>query len=382
MSEQTANKECASCAGPEYSGIPTDLRLSSYSFELPEQFIAQEPPVTRGASRLMLVDRRHGEPPVLSHYGFSEIVSLLPKGSLLVANNARVIPARLTGMRDSGGKMEFLLLTPLPALMAREMGDNWHEAAAEGLLKPSKRLAMDQALHFAPDIEVIPRKNLGFGRAEVTLRWRGNLAAALERVGHLPLPPYIKRPNTRADFERYQTVYANSDKIGAVAAPTAGLHFTPELKNAILAAGHEWAEITLFVGYGTFSPVRAEDIRDHAMHGELVEIGRKTAERVACAKKEGRPIVAVGTTAVRALEGAYAAAGGFGEFKGITDIFLYPGKKLNVVDHLITNFHLPESTLLMLVSVMTGRENLLAAYQEAIAQKYRFFSYGDAMFIR
>lgn len=359
-----------------------DTRLSSYFFELPERLIAQEPPATRGMSRLMFVDRRGAGRPALSHHAFSDIVSLLPENCLLVANNARVIPARLTGTRDTGGKMEFLLLTPLPELRVRESGDSWHEAEVEGLLKPSKRIALGRPLRFAADLEVVPLKSAEFGRAEVLLRWRGDLAAVLERVGHLPLPPYIKRPDTRADFERYQTVYANSDKTGAVAAPTAGLHFTPKIRESLLAAGHEWAEITLYVGYGTFSPVRVEDIREHVMHGELVEIGKETAERVARAKKEGRPVVAVGTTAVRALEGAYQAMGRIGEFRGVTNIFLYPGKKLNVVDHLITNFHLPESTLLMLVSVMTGRENLLAAYREAVAGEYRFFSYGDAMFIR
>ncbi len=381
MSEQTANKECVlSNAASGDDGL-LDMRLSSYRFDIPEQLIAQEPPAARGASRLMLAKRCESGRLALSHHVFSDIVSLLPKASLLVANNARVIPARLLGVRDTGGKMEFLLLTPLPELVVQEKPDAWREAAAEGLLRPLKRLVPGRALRFAPDLEVIPQKSAGFGRASVILRWRGNLVDILERVGHLPLPPYIKRPDTRADFERYQTVYARSEKAGAVAAPTAGLHFTPEIKKALLAAGHDWAEVTLYVGYGTFAPVRADDIREHVMHEELVEISGQTAQRVACAKKEGRPVVAVGTTTLRALEGAWQAMGRIGAFRGMTDIFLYPGKKLHVVDHLITNFHLPETTLLMLAAAMTGRENILAAYREAIARGYRFFSYGDAMLI-
>jgi S-adenosylmethionine:tRNA ribosyltransferase-isomerase len=213
------------------------------------------------------------------------------------------------------------------------------------------------------------------------LHWSGELAEIFLEHGHQPLPPYIKRPDAAVDFERYQTVYAEESKLGSVAAPTAGLHFTPELRDRILDAGHLWRELTLYVGYGTFSPVRERDIRKHRMHAEYVEIPSDTAEAVAEHKERGLPVVAVGTTSVRALEGAFALTGKIAAFTGWTDLFIRPGFEFKVTDHMLTNFHLPESSLLIMVSSFAGRQAILKAYAVALEEGFRFFSYGDAMFI-
>jgi S-adenosylmethionine:tRNA ribosyltransferase-isomerase len=224
-----------------------------------------------------------------------------------------------------------------------------------------------------------------FGRCSVRLRWRGDLAAQFLELGHLPLPPYIRRPDTPADRERYQTVYADAARTGSVAAPTAGLHFTPEIRAVLAARGFRWAEVTLYVGYGTFSPVRCADIREHGMHREYLEVPEATAAAVRAAAAEGRPIVAVGTTSVRALEGAAQAtdtrAANLAPFLGWTDIYLYPGREFRVTGHMLTNFHLPESSLVIMVSAFAGRERILSAYSQAIASGFRFFSYGDSMLL-
>ena len=214
------------------------------------------------------------------------------------------------------------------------------------------------------------------------LFWKGDLVGDYEAEGSIPLPPYIRRMPVADDSDRYQTVYAREDKIGSVAAPTAGLHFTNELRQRLAERGFGWSEVTLYVGYGTFSPVRSEDIRSHSMHQELIEMPADTAARIREAKTEGRPVIAVGTTSVRTMEGCWEACGAIQEYSGFTGIFLYPGKPLNVVDGLITTFHLPKSSLLMLVSAIAGRKRILEAYRQAAAAGYRFFSYGDAMFIR
>jgi S-adenosylmethionine:tRNA ribosyltransferase-isomerase len=359
--------------------IPEEYRLASYAFDLPEESIAQQPADRRDASRLMVLDRATGLAEVRR---FVDLPDLLPAGALLVANNSRVVPARLFGHKPSGGKVEFLLLTPPPLLAAEAGDDDRWSARAEGLLRASKAPREGDEILFSPDLRLFVEEKREFGQASVRLEWRGSLFELLGRQGHLPLPPYIRRPDSPADAERYQTVYANPAKAGSAAAPTAGLHFTPELRAQLAEKGLAWAEVTLYVGYGTFSPVRCADVRQHRMHAEYVEIGEDAAAAVARAKAEGRPVVAVGTTSARTLEGAFAATGRIAPFAGWTDIYLLPGSKFNVVDKMLTNFHLPESSLLIMVSALAGREAVLAAYRKALGNGFRFFSYGDAMFIR
>ncbi len=359
--------------------IPAHCDLDSYRFELPEELIAQEPGHRREASRLMVLDRATGG---RSSVPFAEIGAHLPPGALLVANNSRVLPARIFGRKATGGRVEFLLLTPLPLIAAKEPdADGFRGAPAEGLLRAAKSLRLGERVAFSDDffLEVLRRED--FGRALVRLAWRGDLAAHFMRLGHLPLPPYIRRPDSEADRERYQTIYSREDKLGSAAAPTAGLHFSPAVKAGLLEQGFGWAELTLYVGYGTFSPVRARDIREHAMHREYVEMPAECATAVAKAKAEGRPVVAVGTTSARALEGAFAQTGSLAPFAGWTDIFIRPGYRFNVVDHLLTNFHLPGSSLIVLVAALAGLEPVMAAYAQAVRERMRFFSYGDAMLV-
>jgi S-adenosylmethionine:tRNA ribosyltransferase-isomerase len=391
-----------------------DFLLRSYSYELPEERIAQYPAPERDTSRLMVLSRA-GD--LTRTSVFSELPAHLPENCLLVANNSRVIPARLRGEKPGGGEVEFLLLTPPPLLvpcppdrapLPPEWTQGWPSvgkaAKAEALIRPAKRVRPGDRLRFADDFiaEILERGP--YGRWGVRLAWQGDLLELLQRYGATPLPPYIRRPGDslgtsgrsadprEADAGRYQTVYSRADKSGSVAAPTAGLHFTQALRERLAATGREWTEVTLHVGYGTFSPVRSADIRDHAMHPEYAELPESAALALARAKTEKRPVIAVGTTSARVLEGAFAAQfphgkGEAGEapvlkpHAGWTDIFLYPGKAFNVIDGLLTNFHLPESSLLMLVSALAGRERLLAAYRRAIAENFRFFSYGDAMLI-
>lgn len=368
------------------SGDLSDFALSSYHFDLPQELVAQQPAQKRGESRLMVMPARGAADPVpeLTHAMFGDLPRFLPKGALLVANNSRVMHARLLGVRHTGGKVEFLLLTPLPLILAKakpRKGTDGFFAEAEGLLRCGGKVNPGDRFSFAGGITVEILQNLPFGYRKVCLHWQEDLEKALLQNGHLPLPPYIRRPDNAEDVQRYQTVYSDPSKTGSVAAPTAGLHFTSDMPARLVGMGFEWAEVTLYVGYGTFSPVRCDDIRQHQMHQEYVEVSEETAAAVCRAKSEGRPIFAVGTTSTRALEGGYAACGGIQPFSGWTDIFIYPGKKLHVVDGMLTNFHLPESSLLMLLSALTGRERLLAAYAEAIRRKYRFFSYGDAMLV-
>ena len=423
--------------------------LSSYDFELPEELIAQSPPQQRGESRLMVLPAlsapdaglhlgthlgthaegyaeshaqayltTHSEPSLASqlvnasnlapkHYMFKDLPNLLPPNSLLVANNVQVVPARLHGRLESGGKTELLLLTPLPKLEISpeypehpapaqlhlehsklqplnnlEMDtENWYGAEIQALARPARRFVPGSKFWFGEDIVFYPKTQGEFGQVQGRLTWKGNLQTALFKNGEMPLPPYIRRPQTTEDAKRYQTIFANSQKAGAVAAPTAGLHFTKELKQTLLKAGHSWHELTLYVGYGTFSPVRAADIRQHKMHTEWLDIPASTVNAVLEAKKMGRPIVAVGTTSARALEGTAGRLLAGQDFIGATDIFIYPGYEFKVVDKLITNFHLPHSSLLLLVSALAGQKRLLAAYEEAVREKYRFFSYGDAMLV-
>lgn len=365
------------CTKKDLHTIPDDFRLSAYTYELPEDQIAQHPADKRGSSRLFVIDRESGE----NHAAmFADLGNYLPKNALLVINNSKVLPARLFGNRPSGGKVEFLMLTPLPLVEPVENGE-WKSASVEGLMRMSKRVKVGTVAEFGDDLWVEVTETADFGRCQATINWRGELKDHFLAQGHLPLPPYIKREDTTADKDRYQTVYADDSQLGSVAAPTAGLHFTEEMRNELSANGIEWAEVTLYVGYGTFSPVRCDDIREHSMHKEFIELSEKTAQQIAKAKAEGRPVIAVGTTSSRVLEGAFKEAGGLVPFKGWTNIFIYPGYNFNVVDHMITNFHLPESSLLMMISAFASKKRVLAGYEEAISKGFRVFSYGDSMFI-
>lgn len=359
--------------------IPDDCNLDAYQFHLPEELIAQHPAKRRDQSRLLVLDRATGR---LRDAVFADLPDLLPPRCCIVANNSRVVPARLIGSKPSGGRVEFLLLTPLPLLERQCRQDGWSTARAEGLLRSSKRLKPGLEVAFGPDLRLTVIDAMDFGRARVELAWRGELSVLLNSLGQVPLPPYIRGGQSESgDTERYQTVYAHPDKAGSVAAPTAGLHFTPELRAQLAAAGHDLAEVTLHVGYGTFSPVRCQDLRQHDMHAEYVEIPESTVQAVAHARTEGRTVLAVGTTTVRALEGAIAQAGRLEPFGGWVNIFITPGFQFQAVDAMLTNFHLPGSTLLALVSAFAGRERILEAYGHAVRQGYRFYSYGDAMLI-
>lgn len=347
-----------------------EYQLQSYFYELPQELIAQTPPSHRGQSRLMVVDR-NGRLPV-EHTDFSRLCEFLPSGALLIANNSKVLSARMTGTRSGGGKAEFLLLTPLPLLDTR--GGN---ACVDGLIRPAAKIRVGDRLKLGGiTAEILAKEQ--FGRCKARLEWNGDLETEISKYGKLPLPPYIRREAEAADLERYQTVYASQP--GSIAAPTAGLHFTDETRASLEQAGFEWREISLHVGYGTFSPVRSSDIRSHRMHSEYAIIPAETAAAIRKAKHEGRKLIAIGTTSARAIEGAWPASSDKG-FAGLIDIFLYPGKTFNAIDGLITNFHLPCSSLLMLASAFAGRKNILRAYSEAIEKRYHFFSYGDAMLI-
>lgn len=359
-----------------------DFLLENYNFDLPQEQIAQFPPDERGSSRLLVMPRKGALD--LHHKMFSDLPDCLPEGALLIANNSRVLQARLLGTRSTGGKVEFLLLTPLPLVVERAKADKsgGFFAEAEGLVRSGGSIREGETFDFGAGIGVTVLESGPFGQRRVRLGWKGDLAAAFAATGHIPLPPYIKRPDGEEDLSRYQTVYARQDKTGSVAAPTAGLHFTPPLREKLAERGFQWAEVTLYVGYGTFSPVRTPDIRSHRMHREYVEVPESTALAIAEARAQKRPVIAVGTTSLRTLEGVAELCGRVQAYTGWTDIFLYPGRPFRVVEGLVTNFHLPESSLLMLVAAFAGRKRMLDAYAEAIAKGYRFFSYGDAMLIR
>ncbi len=356
-----------------------EYELSAYQYHLPEERIAQAPLPQRDASRLMVVDKEKG---IVSESLFRNIADYLPENGIVVANNSRVMPARLLGAKQTGGKVELLLLTPLSNIAASQTGSNWKHARVHGLLKASKGPRPGEEVVFEHDLWLRVVHRGEFGKSEVDLYWQGELSEIIDRLGHMPLPPYIKRDDTQDDKSRYQTVYAQPDKIGSVAAPTAGLHITQHVRDTLAERGIEWLNVTLHVGYGTFSPVRCEDIREHAMHFEYGEISEETAQALAQAKRDGRPITAIGTTTTRILEGAFKRCGGIAPFAGETDIFIRPGYRFQVVDNLVTNFHLPGSSLLIMVSALAGRDTVLQAYSQAVTSEYRFFSYGDAMLLR
>ncbi len=343
--------------------IPPMLR-SDFHFDLPPELIAQQPPAERGDSRLLALDGTDGR---LQDARFDDLPGFLRAGDLLVFNDTRVIPARLHGIKaGSGGRVEVLVERILDARRVLA-----HLRASKSP-KPGTRLWLEQAVGAVVLGRAGELYELGFEDARP-------VPAILDAHGHIPLPPYIDRPDAPADAERYQTVYARAP--GAVAAPTAGLHFTPAMLERLAAAGIGRAFVTLHVGAGTFQPVRTEHISEHRMHAESVEVSAGTVAAVAAARARGARVVAVGTTAVRSLESA-AACGELRPFAGDTDIFITPGYRFRVVDALVTNFHLPESTLLMLVSALAGHAQVMAAYRHAVAARYRFFSYGDAMFVR
>ena len=354
-----------------------DMRLAAYDFALPEERIAQQPSEKRDASRLMVLDRRRG---TLTDAMFSDLAKYLPPG-VIVVNNSRVVPARVLGSRASGGKVEFLLTTPLPHVRGETDEEGKQTAVVGCLLRSSKKVRVGETVTLGKGFFATVLTRGEYGQCSVKLTWSGNFPDRLLSEGVMPLPPYIKRPQSAEDAERYQTVYAKAEKAGSIAAPTAGLHFTEDVKASLVESGFLWTEVTLYVGYGTFSPVRCDDIREHQMHREYCEISEEAAKTISQAKEKGLPITAVGTTAARTLEGVAAEIGGVAPFRGWTDIFLYPGKQPRVVDHLLTNFHLPGSTLLMLVAAFAGREQILKAYAQAVEKRYRFFSYGDAMLI-
>jgi S-adenosylmethionine:tRNA ribosyltransferase-isomerase len=356
-----------------------DDLLASYHFDLPEDRIASRPCQKRDACRLLVLDRASG---TVRHAVFADLPDLLPPGALLVANDSKVAPVRLLGRKPTGGAAEFLLLTPVALLRPEtDPATGWTSAPAAGLLRVSRPPRPGDGIEFAGDLRLTVTRRGEFGHTDVVLSWRGGLPAILTRVGHVPLPPYIRRADDADDRETYQTVYARDDKLGSAAAPTAGLHFTPELLARLGERGFGFATVTCHVGIGTFSPVRVADIRDHAMHGEWIEVSDETAEAVSRAKAEGRPVVAVGTTAARTLEGVVRAVGEVRAFAGETDIFIRPGYRFRVLDALVTNFHLPGSSLVIMLAALAGRQVVLETYRRAIDAGYRFFSYGDAMLV-
>lgn len=348
------------------------MHINDFDYELPEDLIAQKPADKRDASRLLVVHRETGE---TEHKHFYDILEYLNEGDCLVLNNSKVLPARLYGIKEgTGAKVEFLLIKRID-------GDRW-----ETMVRPGKRLKPGDSVMFSEDpllkADIIDYGNDGTRIVEFS--YDGIFMERLEEIGSMPLPPYIERQSENEDRDRYQTVYCREE--GSVAAPTAGLHFTEELLEKARAKGVELAYVTLHVGIGTFRPVKCENIEDHSMHFEEYHIDEKTAEIINRAKAEGRRVISVGTTSTRTVE----SAAYFDEEKDCwqvrsgensTGIFIYPGYEFRIIDSLITNFHLPKSTLLMLISALYDREKILEVYQEAIREKYRFFSYGDAMFI-
>ena len=339
----------------------TPLKRSDFQFDLPPGLIAQQPLANRSDSRLLHVSRNGGQ---LSDRKFRDLPDLLRKGDLLVFNNTRVIPARLFGRKETGGRVEVML--------ERMLDD--HECLAQLRVSKTPRTGSKIILEDGSWLELTGREG-PFFRLRMPA---GGLGNKLEQLGHMPLPPYIEREDTAQDRERYQTVYARHP--GAVAAPTAGLHFDQQLLERIEAIGVERAEVTLNVGAGTFQPVRCDDIEDHRMHAEQLQVPAQVCEAVQRTRERGGRVIAVGTTAVRSLETA-ASSGELKPYSGESRIFIYPGCPFRVIDGLVTNFHLPESTLLMLVCALAGMEETLAAYRHAVEQQYRFFSYGDAMLV-
>lgn len=337
------------------------MLVTDFDYDLPQELIAQHPMEPRDHSRLLVVDKKTGE---IEHKHFYDLVNYLKPGDVLVFNDTRVIPARLHGTKDTGAHVEVFLLT-------RRDATDW-----EVLVRPGKKLQVGAKINFSDELSCEVIEHTDFGGRVVRFKYDGIFEEILDRLGETPLPPYITAP--LEDKERYQTVY-NRER-GSAAAPTAGLHFTKELLQKIKDVGCEEVFVTLHVGLGTFRPVSEAKIEDHKMHKEFYTVSQEAADAVNKAKAEGRRIIAVGTTAVRTLEAA-GADGQLHAGSSWTNIFIYPGYKFRLVDDLVTNFHLPQSTLLMLVSTLSTREIMLQTYKKAVEEKYRFFSFGDAMFI-
>ena len=340
------------------------MNINEYDYNLPEELIAQTPLKNRSDSRLLVLNKNNGK---VKHEQFKNIINYLNKGDVLVLNDTKVIPARLIGSKEeTNAAIELLLL--------KDLGDNTWECLA----RPAKRLHIGTVVSFGDGIlKCSVTEKLDDGVVHVKFIYKGIFLEILDKLGEMPLPPYIKEK--LEDKDRYQTVYAKN--LGSAAAPTAGLHFTKELLKEIEDKGINICYVTLHVGLGTFRPVEVENILEHHMHSEYYTMDKKTAAALNTDKKEGRRIIAVGTTSTRVLETVASKYGEFKECSGNTDIFIYPGYEFKAIDALITNFHLPKSTLVMLVSALAGRENILNAYNEAIKEKYRFFSFGDSMFI-
>lgn len=339
------------------------LLRNSYHYDLPKELIAQYPADKREASRLMHLDRQVGS---IEHKNFTDILDILSEGEVLVLNNSKVFPARLFGTKENGSKIEVFLLHPTDR-------NTW-----KCLVHPGKRLKEAQWLQFSDDFSGYIETSDYEGIREIRFEYQGDFWDKIFRVGHIPLPPYIARTDDKSDIERYQTVYAK--ELGSVAAPTAGLHFSSSILDKLKEKGVIITELTLHVGIGTFRPVKTENITEHTMHSECAEITQEAADTINCAKREGRRVVAVGTTTVRTLE-SFWDGNKLQTGNRWTDIFIYPGYKFGVPDAMITNFHLPESTLLMMISAFAGYDLVMNAYKQAVAEHYRFFSYGDAMVI-
>ena len=341
------------------------MKVSDFNYELPERLIAQHPYDKRDEARLMVLDRTTK---TIEHKVFKDIIDYLYPGDCLVINNTKVIPARLLGQKDTGAKIEFLLLK-------RIEGDTWEAMVRPGSkLKPGTKVSFGDGILKAEILDI-----LNGGNRKVVFEYDGIFNEVLDKVGLMPLPPYITEA-TKEDQKKYQTVYAKYD--GSAAAPTAGLHFTKELLQKIKEKGVEIANVTLHVGIGTFRPVKVENVEEHEMHSEHFYIKQEDVNKINNAKNKGKRVVAVGTTSCRVLESVSNENGMMKEFEGDTNIFIYPGYKFKCVDCLITNFHLPESTLIMLVSSLAGKDFILDAYNEAVKEEYKFFSFGDAMFIK
>lgn len=356
------------------------FQLSAYDYNLPEENIAQYPATKRDQSRLLILDCEQDR---IIHDQFNNITSLLRPGDVLVVNNTKVFPARLFGHKETGGKVEILLLHYPEILLAWKNKNGWYSVEATALLKSSKRPKTGSILSFGKHLQASILELFDNGQVRLELQYDlppgKNLDDLFTQYGQVPLPPYIKRPSgtTDEDLQRYQTKYAMQP--GSVAAPTAGLHFSDALLNEIRNRKVEIVTVTLHVGYGTFAPVRAEDIRGHRIHAEYIQISPETALTINEYKKYGSRIWAVGTTTARTLEFAADELGVVKPFQGLCDLYIYPGYRFKMVDNLITNFHLPRSSLLFLVAALAGREKILNCYKEAVQKGYRFYSYGDAM---
>ena len=339
------------------------MKTDDFDYYLPEELIAQTPLEKRDESRLLVLDKNTGE---ITHEKFNNIISYLNKGDILVINNTKVLPARLIGTKDTNAVIEVLML--------KDLGNNTWEC----LSKPAKRVKIGTIIKFSEELKAECTYIGDEGIRHFKFIYEGIFYEILDKLGEMPLPPYIHEK--LEDKDRYQTVYAK--EVGSAAAPTAGLHFTKDLLNKLKEKGIIIEEITLHVGLGTFRPVSVEDVSKHKMHSEFYSMSKSTADTLNKAKKEGRRIIAVGTTTTRTLETILRDNDEFKEINGWTDIFIYPGFEFKAIDALITNFHLAKSTLVMLVSALAGKDNIMKAYSEAVKEKYRFFSFGDAMFIK